>query len=203
MNAVCGDHDIGRLTPAIGKGDDRLSLILLEGNALMVDDDDISGQPVDEHGKQIGAVHAIKLNLLAKFGRPHRGDVAAVGASKLWIAPACPPLRHVGPESEPPQHAKSVGLQGNAGADLGQSRRLLVDAHLDALLAHCGGSGGAADTTADDCHAQRAFAHDSTPSDAAALSVVRSLTLPQSAPWLCRKAAISWRVLATGSAPWA
>src|SRR5215510_16149165 len=149
MDAVGADHDIGRLTPAIGKSEDRLVLILLEGNALVVGHDDISGQPLDEHGEQIGAVHAVKLNLVAKVGRPHRGDVAAVGAAKLRIAPACPPLRYVAPKSEQPQHANTVGLQGNAGADLGQNRRLLIDTDLDAVLAHGGGSGGAADTTAD------------------------------------------------------
>ena len=65
MDAVGRDHDVGHGPFAVGEGDHRLLLVLLEADAAMAGLDDAGGQAVHQHLEQVGAVHAVELDLLA------------------------------------------------------------------------------------------------------------------------------------------
>ena len=53
------------------------------------------------------------------------------------------------PAAEPLQHAGAVRLYGDAGADLGERRGLLVETHLHAALKQCVGGRDPTDAAAD------------------------------------------------------
>ena len=159
MNAISGDDDVGGGAPAVGKCKDRLLVVLLEADAFVIGCDDVAGQPINEHCQQIGTVHAVELDLVGELGGPHRGDVGAVRAQKLRIEPARAAPDQSVTQSKLAEHADAVGLQGDAGADLGQGGRLFVDVHLHTSLKQGIGSSAAADAAADDGHTQWMLDH--------------------------------------------
>ena len=80
MDAVGRDHDVSRDAHAVGESEDGLLVILLEADASVAGLDDVGGQPVDEHCEQVGAVHAVELDLARELRRPHRrGDRSRPG----------------------------------------------------------------------------------------------------------------------------
>src|SRR5262245_21365449 len=97
-------------------------------------------------------MQAVELDGVAKLGRPHCSDIAAVCATKLWVQPARATAHELASKSKLAQHADAVGLWRHAGADRGQSWRLLVDVNGNAPLQQGMGGRGAADTAADDGH---------------------------------------------------
>src|SRR5579864_5135111 len=88
---------------------------------------------IEEHLQQVRAVHAVNRDALALVRRPPGGNQGDVVPSKLRIQPACAIALDVIGESEATQHAYAIRVQGNAGADLPQLGRLLVDVRLEAL----------------------------------------------------------------------
>src|SRR5262249_36407020 len=75
------------------------------------------------------------------------------------IAPARAKAHELAAETEVAQHTDAIGLQRDAGADLGQGRRLFVEPNIDTMPGQGIGGGGTTDATADDGHTQRARAY--------------------------------------------
>ena len=155
MNAVGGDHDVSRDSNTIGERDDRLLVVLLEADAAVTGVDDVRGQLGDQHFEQVGAVHAVDLDLVNQVWRPHRRDERAIRVAKLRVSPSSAEARDVRGETQSTQHAQAVGLERESGADLGQGRGLLVHANVDTALQQGIRRGQATDTPADD-----RYAHD-------------------------------------------
>ena len=153
MDAVRGDHDVGRGARTIGEREDCLVAVLFEADASVSGLHDVGRQPVDEHGKQVGTVHAVELDPARHLGGPHRRGVGSVRPAELRVDPSGTPAEQFVSEAKPAQHAGAVRLDGHTGADLGQGRRLLVETNLDAALKQGGGGGDTADAAADDRHA--------------------------------------------------
>ena len=57
------------------------SVVLLETDASVPGVHDAGRQPVDEHGQQVGAVHAVELDLAGELRWPHRRGEGAVRRS--------------------------------------------------------------------------------------------------------------------------
>jgi hypothetical protein len=55
-------------------------------------------------------------------------------------------------EAEPPQHPYTIRLDRDAGANLGQSRGLLVETDVHVALEQCVGCGDATDAPANNRH---------------------------------------------------
>ena len=154
------DHDVGRGARAVGEGEGGLLVILLEADAPVAGmDDRRRASRSDEHGQQVGAVHAVELDPAGQLGGPHRRGVGAVRAAELRIDPSGAEAGQLVAEAEAPQHAHAVRLDGDAGADLGQGRGLLVETDVHAALEQGVGGGDAADAAADDRDAERVVAH--------------------------------------------
>ena len=77
----------------LAKDDDRLLVVLLEADAAMAGLHDVGRQPVHQHPEQIGAVHAVELDLPTRLRRPHRRDERAVRAAEPRVGPARPVAR--------------------------------------------------------------------------------------------------------------
>ena len=153
MDAVGRDHDIGRGPHTVGERDDGVGVILLEADAPVTGVDDGRGQPIDEHGKQVGAVHAVEFDRARQFRGPHRRGIGSIGAAKLRVDPPGPPAGQPVSKAEPPQHPYAIRLDCDAGANLGQSRSLLVKTHVHAALEQGIDSGDTTDAAADDRNA--------------------------------------------------
>ncbi len=153
MDAVGRNHDVSRGAHAIGEREDGLLVILLEADASVACMDNAGRQPFHEHCQQVGAVHAVEFNLARQLGGPHRRGVGAVRTAKLRVDPSGAKAGQLVAEAEPPQHPHPVRLDRDAGADLGQRRRLLVETHLHPALQQGIGSRDTTDAAADDCDA--------------------------------------------------
>jgi hypothetical protein len=134
VDAVRGDDDIGRDARPVCKCGDCLVVVLLEADAPVVNVHHIGGQTLEQELEQVGAVHAINFDVLARSRRPPRSDERAVELTELRVRPARSEPRDVVAESEPPQHADSVRVQRHAGANFFDRRRLLVQSNVDASL---------------------------------------------------------------------
>ena len=170
MDAIRRDHDVGGGAGAIGEGEGGFVGTLLEADALVAGVDYGRGKLIDKEGKQIGPVEAVELDLRRQLGRPHGSGKTAVGAAELGIDPAGGVAGDAVAETQSFQHAHAVGLDGDAGADLGQRRGLFVELHIEAAAEQRKRGGDAADAAADDGDAEGVGAH-------AALLDIRTLVL--------------------------
>src|SRR6185369_8246106 len=115
MDAVRSDYDIGRGTLAIGEIEHCPRLVLLEANTFVACRNDVRWQPCRQHCEQVGAMHPVEFDLVAKFDRPHRGRKRPIGAEKLRIEPACAKPENIITEPESAQHEDALRLERDAG----------------------------------------------------------------------------------------
>ena len=85
MDAIGRDHDIGGRTHSIGETDYGLLIVLLEAGASVTGLHDVVGQPVEEHSKQVRAMHPVELDLGHRLGGPKGCDIGTVHAAKLRV----------------------------------------------------------------------------------------------------------------------
>lgn len=115
-------------------GEPGAVLVLLEANAAVAGVDHFRGQSVDQHLEQVGPMGAVNLDALSILRWPPASNQPSVRMTELWVHPARPAARYLIAKCKSPQHADSIGMQRNSGADFLQLRRLLEDADLDAAL---------------------------------------------------------------------
>ena len=156
VDAVGGHHDVGGGAGPVGEGEGGLVLSLLEADALVAGVDDGRGKLVDEEGEQIGAVEAVELDCAGELRRPHGSGEGAVRATELGIDPASGVAGDAVAETQRSQHAHAIGLDSDAGADLSEGWRLLVEVHVDAATEESEGGGDTADAATDDSDARSA-----------------------------------------------
>src|SRR6185437_2343462 len=159
MDAVRPDYDIGRRLYSVGESEPCPRLVLLEAHAFVAGADDFRRKPIDEHGEQVCPVHAVELDLAGERGRPHGCRVASIGAAELRIDPPGTKMEELVAQTKPLQRAHAVGLDGDAGANLGECRSLLVEADVQAALKESGGSSSTADAATDNRNAKRLHGH--------------------------------------------
>jgi hypothetical protein len=155
MNAVGCDYDIHCGVHAVTENDRRGIVILFESHAPMAGVDDLRWESIDKHGKQICSMHSVEFNLARKRGRPHGCRIGPIGPAELWIEPLGAKFEKFVAESQPLQGAHAIGLNCDAGTDLGEYRGLLVKADPYSALNESGCCGSTTDASTNDGHTKR------------------------------------------------
>src|SRR5436190_2075375 len=165
MDTIGTNDQIGLRRSSIGKGYPGDFAVLLEGAATMSAMQHACGQRFCKHVDEVGAVHS-KCRIPARGvrhldwrnGRSVMAEIAGIGADTR------PPFFHRWLQSDPLQMPHTVGRQKHAGADLTNSRSLLVKRNLYTFRPHRIGCKQSANSASHDRDIKTGL-HHSTPYD--------------------------------------
>ena len=139
MQPVGADHDVSLGRAAVGETKAHTIAEVIHAGAARVEPDALRRQRVLQHRVQIGTVRAeiagavLRAEHAAHLRRRH--DAAGLPvAHDVALRLECHRLEGT-IEAERDEHAHGVGAELNAGADLAQRVRLLVDRDVEAMLA--------------------------------------------------------------------
>ena len=152
-DAVGADHHVGFDLLAVFQRDRCGGVGGRHADAARAEMDDRFRHRALQHAEQIGAVELILRLAVARLElAPGKAEQPRVGlhvAHRQFAADVAEPPRLVA-ETEGVEHFRAVRRDVDAGADLAERRRLLVDLDLKALLPQTDRGGQSAQTRSDD-----------------------------------------------------
>lgn len=157
MDTVGADQQVGFGRSAVLEADDHAIALFFDIEQTMAGMGAILRH---RFGKQKGQVAAMEMivgctEALLDFRAQRRALQRATVVPALLVdgERSHAPALHRVPEAQPMQQARGVGADLQAGADLAEARRLLVDLNVESGLEQRQRRGQPADATADDGHA--------------------------------------------------
>ena len=154
VDAVGADQHVERGARAVPESRLDAVAVVLESDQAVAEVDALGGHRGGQGGEQVGAVHLVMGE--AELGLERLGQRGAEERSAVVPAPLVPGERldaaareRVG-EADAVQHPRRVRADLDAGPDLGQGRRLLIDLDVEPGAQQRECRGQPADAAADD-----------------------------------------------------
>ena len=158
-DAVGADHGVGFDLAAIGKARHRDVVTRRRADAILAEMDDPVGQRLVQDALQVGAMRREIGRSVFGLGhapeRSARAQARVIPGDRDLVDGLISIAQHLLAQAKCPQHLHPVRPDLDAGADLLELRRTLVDLHLDAALVQRVGGGKATDACADDGNTER------------------------------------------------